>query len=871
MFPSRSWGTRNFCYFRVLINELTDRLRMRRFTFNALGDPTWLATLVLFAVAAAVCIVLLYRYERRLVHRRLGLTLLSLRLAVVGIVFVTLLEPVLTWTIDRTQTGRVLIAVDVSDSMATIDKQAGQAERLRWIRALKMIGNDAVDAQLDRWQEAFENDREPEWVRPDETSDPVERAEREAARRQQLDELMDAVGNMSRKEIARRLIDSGPAALWDRINDLAIGELQVFAGEAAVADAENLPELVAHPGRSLQTGVSDLLVGVTPAGSAAETPLAGVVLFTDGRENAALDGEQLLARLRGLPVPVYPVLMGSQRRPRDLAVGELEYPEMVYQDDTALLHAQLRTPGFDGQELTVTLEPADHPEQSQSQTITATDRTLDVEFQLDATELGRHAYVLRIAGQPGETRDDNNEKSFTVNVVDDETRVLVLDGAARWEFRFLDNALTRDERVHVDPVLFRQPYLGVLPETFFPRTLVLPEDAAQANESPFAEYDAIIIGDVAPSELPEPTWLLLDRFVREGGGTLVLTAGKDHFPTAYNSPTVERLLPVERLHVIEASGPQQTGPPSMRGFHLTLTPDGARQEFLQFDADAQANARIWDALPGHPWGLVGEAKPAATVFASLRDERGQGGLDFERNNALIAHQHAGAGQVLWIGVDSTWRWRLRVGDRYHHRFWGQITRWAAKFKASAGNEHVRFGLDRSEIEVGEEALLRARWNRRFLNEFPDLKARAEFFAVDAPEGAAPVLAIDLEPTDAKPLIYEGKSTSLEAGEYRVELKVADADLGDEPVTAELIVAERGTSELAELAADRGLLEQIAEVTGGRMFYPDQVDEIPELFASVTQHESAREEVPLWDHWLVLVLCFGLLTTEWVLRKLNGLP
>ena len=198
----------------------------------------------------------------------------------------------------------------------------------------------------------------------------------------------------------------------------------------------------------------------------------------------------------------------------------------------------------------------------------------------------------------------------------------------------------------------------------------------------------------------------------------MLTAGKDHFPRTYNSQTVERLLPIEKLRVIEDSGPQQAGAPSTRGFHLALTPEGSRREFLQFDADTQNNARIWDSLPGHAWGLTGRAKPAATVFASLRDETDQGrgsgggGLDYERKNVLIAHQHAGAGQVLWIGVDSTWRWRHRVGDQYHHRFWGQITRWAAKFKARAGNEHVRFGPDRAEIEVGEDALLRARWNQR---------------------------------------------------------------------------------------------------------------------------------------------------------------
>ena len=150
-------------------------------------------------------------------------------------------------------------------------------------------------------------------------------------------------------------------------------------------------------------------------------------------------------------------------------------------------------------------------------------------------------------------------------------------------------------------------------------------------------------------------------------------------------------------------------------------------------------------------------------------------------------------------------------------------------------------------------------------------ARADFFALDGVVGANHAMGLDLGTMETRPQIRVGKTASLNVGEYRVELKVENAELGDEPVTAELTVTERGTSELAELSADRNLLEQIAEVTGGRLFLPDEVDEIPDLFKGVTEHESSREEIPLWDHWLVLVLCFGLLTTEWVLRKLNGLP
>ena len=74
-----------------------------------------------------------------------------------------------------------------------------------------------------------------------------------------------------------------------------------------------------------------------------------------------------------------------------------------------------------------------------------------------------------------------------------------------------------------------------------------------------------------------------------------------------------------------------------------------------------------------------------------------------------------------------------------------------------------------------------------------------------------------------------------------------------------------------MSANRNLLQQISDATGGRLFFPHQIDELPELFHNVTEIESLREEVSLWDHWLTLLLFCGVLGAEWVLRKLNGLP
>ncbi len=98
-----------------------------------------------------------------------------------------------------------------------------------------------------------------------------------------------------------------------------------------------------------------------------------------------------------------------------------------------------------------------------------------------------------------------------------------------------------------------------------------------------------------------------------------------------------------------------------------------------------------------------------------------------------------------------------------------------------------------------------------------------------------------------------------------------ADLGNEPIQADLSVRPRTTNELGELSANRNLLEQIAEATGGQLFLPKDVSKIPGLFQDVSERSSSQQEVTLWDHWLILTLLFGLLTCEWVIRKLNGLP
>jgi hypothetical protein len=105
----------------------------------------------------------------------------------------------------------------------------------------------------------------------------------------------------------------------------------------------------------------------------------------------------------------------------------------------------------------------------------------------------------------------------------------------------------------------------------------------------------------------------------------------------------------------------------------------------------------------------------------------------------------------------------------------------------------------------------------------------------------------------------------------VKLVVEGADVGVQTIETPLFVNKPQTLELSDLASNRELLQQVADVSGGKLFLPDQLEDLPPLLLHRDLHSTSREDRELWDHWLILVAFFGLLTTEWVIRKLNGLP
>jgi hypothetical protein len=777
----------------------------------------WIAV----GVVVLVLLLVLSRYELRVVSRRAGLTLLGTRLMAMLLLVAALFEPIAERRYEETIRGRVVLGVDLSESMATAEP---------------------VPAAV---------------TGPSSLSDPAP--------------------TLTRRQITRRLLDGE----W--LKKIAADhqvESVGFARDTVDGTLETLARALDHPAgardpSALVTDWNGVLARALVPGESG--PVLAVVLLTDGRQNASSDAGRSVDRLAARGIPVFPVLIGSTSAPKDVAIASVKAPESVLKGDMASVEVVVKADGVPDVDLAVTLDRPGGPPLKEVVRGPADGTRPVVRFRVPMENLGTQDLAVNVAAPPGDARSDNDRRTFTIGVADDQARVLLVDGEARWEFRYLYHALKRDARVAVEAVVFRQPRFSASDDTY---KTALPAAPRSGETDPLGAYDAIVVGDVEPGLLTSEAWERLESFVGRRGGTLVLAAGPRAWPNAIlGMEPARKLLPVLGPKPVQydAQGDDPAHPSLAAGVSIRPIAGAGAWPMLQLGATEESSQAIWARLPHLPWALAGRVKPGATALAIIEGTEPAGA------GAVIAAQPFGLGKVMWVGTDATWRWRFRVGDTYHHRFWGQVVRWAAAGKLAAGNDWVRFGADRSRLAEGEGARLTARFADGIAGVGPDLLAVARVYKAVTADGGGPPRAdgealaiIPLQAVPGQPRTFAATAPALAAGRYVVRLEARLPDDTSKAGTAappevSLEVTPRQTSELVELSAARDPLERLAAATGGRVLTGSETDQLPGLLSDRKVVKVRTEETPLWDRPWALVLFFGVLTFEWVLRKRVGLP
>ena len=77
-------------------------------------------------------------------------------------------------------------------------------------------------------------------------------------------------------------------------------------------------------------------------------------------------------------------------------------------------------------------------------------------------------------------------------------------------------------------------------------------------------------------------------------------------------------------------------------------------------------------------------------------------------------------------------------------------------------------------------------------------------------------------------------------------------------------------EFGDTAMNEGLLKELAASTGGQFFREEDLFKLPDTISAKTERVRSPLEVELWASPLYFLLMLGVVTAEWVLRKLSHL-
>jgi hypothetical protein len=202
-----------------------------------------------------------------------------------------------------------------------------------------------------------------------------------------------------------------------------------------------------------------------------------------------------------------------------------------------------------------------------------------------------------------------------------------------------------------------------------------------------------------------------------------------------------------------------------------------------------------------------------------------------------------------------------------------LVRWGAGPNLRSGTAKVRLGSDHLSYTGDDRVRITARLWDENMNPVEDPSLKAEVWS-----GGEKLTTVPLVYREGSPGLHEATAGPFpKSGRYEILLtgkkaeKLFQEDGARKVDTNFRVVGSMSPVELSETTLNRPLLETIAELSGGRVVEAGETGQLAGLFLTGDETREELRETRLWDHWLLLILFCGLLTTEWVIRRGSGLP
>ncbi|MCK4403838.1 MAG: hypothetical protein KAW02_01985 [candidate division Zixibacteria bacterium] len=566
-----------------------------------------------------------------------------------------------------------------------------------------------------------------------------------------------------------------------------------------------------------------------------EGNLVGILILSDGANNL---GEDPVLVAKSKDIPIYTCGVGTYIPPKDVFIERIVYNDIAYVGDQIPVQVDISQTGFDHLKIPVSIKEKKNTLTQQNLSLGKSGATQTVDLTITPEEAGLHQYDLTIPVLKGESVKENNRRSFTIKVLKSKIKILLITGSLNWECTFLKRALERDKNVELKTLVYgkkRQPILGRFPQ----------------GEKQLSSFDILIFVDT-PRFLLKAHKKEIEDFVFNQGGSALFTLGKEFMDT-HGFMEISSLLPFD-------PSPRSITF-SSANINLKLTEEGKLHPVTRLVENLEENTKIWSDLP--PFlgvAILGSVTKDANNLAGFRNP-----LNPDIFSPGIVVRNYGKGKVMAITVTPFWRWDFLLwgigkDNQIYQTFWNNSVRWLV---IREDMDLINLFTDKKIYKGGERITFRAKIFDQNYQKIKEASVVVNIRGESLPDSEVVNLSLG-ELGD-----YTTTLRALPPGKYTFEGKVFRDGKRIGAKKGKFLVEEYSVED-SDLKTDFDLLKRVAEVSGGKYYEKNQIENLTGDLKLVEKEEQKKKEIQLWNHPILLAIFVLCLSIEWAIRKRSQL-
>lgn len=512
-----------------------------------------------------------------------------------------------------------------------------------------------------------------------------------------------------------------------------------------------------------------------------------------------------------LTAPVYTVALGDTTPKKDILISAVRHNDIVYLNNQFEVEVKVEAYLGKGASGQLTIFNSSGQIASKALSVNSDDFQTTVPFVINADKKGMQKFTARVFSTKGELSEINNQITFYVDVIDGRQKILLVANAPHPDVTALKQSIEENKNYEVEVVLANE----LKPADVSSSTLLILHQVPSAGNQ---------VQSALNNHPNMPVWFIL---------------GSQSDIPAFNSAQ-------SILNIAFGGSIQETFP-------------AVRSDFYEFSLSEPTRKQLANFAPLLvPYGQFTANSNSAVLL-------GQKIGRVETERPLLVFSEGSPRKTAVLAGEGIWRWKLNDFETSgNHSAVNELINKTIQYLSAAEDKRkFRVFTSKNTYEENEKILFNAELyndNYEQINT-PDVNltvknssGKSYSFLFSKVNGA-----------------YELDAGTLHASEYSY---TANTTLGSKnySFSGKFTVTER-QAEYVNTIANHQLLFVLAQESGGKLFYPDRLNDLlkdlkedERLKVIIHEDKLYRELVDV--KW-IFVLLLALLSFEWFVRKRYG--